>query len=208
MQPVIILGSGGHAKVLLDALIKLQIPVVGLTDINVGKQNPVLDVPIIGTDENVLDFAPTDVQLVNGLGSVGLPARRNALFAEFKERGYSFATVVHPSAIIAAGVELGEGVQVMAGAVVQTGCRIGANSIVNTRASVDHDCVIDCNVHIAPGVTLSGGVRVNTGVHIGTGATVIQSIQIGANSLVGSGALVIRDVPANVKVVGVPAKEV
>lgn len=146
------------------------------------------------------------MELVNGLGSVMNTALRADIFNKFKNLGYNFRQVVHPSAIIAKDCILGECVQIMAGAVVNTGTNIAANSIINTGAVVDHECIIGSHVHIAPGVTLSGGVLVGDGSHIGAGATVIQGVSIGRNALIGAGAVVLKDVPPNAKVVGVPAR--
>lgn len=207
--PLIVLGAGGHAKVLLDALLASSARIIGIVDPEPALAGAtLLGVPVLGGDEIVAGHAPGAIRLVNGLGSVGYPARRQALFDRFKEQGYAFASVIHPGAIVAADTILGEGVQVMAGAVIQPGCRLGRNVIVNTRAAVDHDCGIGDHVHIAPGVTLSGGVRIGASSHVGTGATVIQGICIGERSLVGAGALLVKDVPAGVTVVGVPAKVV
>jgi UDP-perosamine 4-acetyltransferase len=207
--PVLILGAGGHAKVLINALLASSACISGIVDPDlalVGTE--VLGVPVLGGDDIVNKFPPSEIILVNGLGSVGIPAKRRQLFERFKSLGYSFATVIHPSAVVASDVELGEGAQIMAGAVIQPGSRIGCNAIVNTRASVDHDCIIGDHVHIAPGVTLSGGVAVGDSCHIGTAATVIQGIRIGSGSVIGAGALILKDVPPSVTVVGVPAKVV
>ena len=207
--PVLILGAGGHAKVLIEALLASSAVIAGIVDPDpamVGTK--LLGVPVLGGDELVREFPQAEILLVNGLGSVGLPLRRRELFERFKEMGYGFATVIHPSAVVASDIELGEGAQLMAGAVVQPGSRIGSNVIVNTRASVDHDCIIGDHVHIAPGVTLSGGVVVGDSCHIGTAATIIQGVRIGSGSVIGAGALVLKDVPHSVTVVGVPAKVV
>lgn len=207
--PVIILGAGGHAKVLIEALLASSAVIAGIADPDpalVG--TTILTVPVLGGDYVVDEFPPSEIQLVNGLGSVGIPARRQKLFVTFCNKGYSFARVVHPSAVIASDVELGEGSQIMAGAVIQPGCRIGINSIINTRASVDHDCIIGDHVHVAPGVTLSGGVSIGACSHIGTGATVIQGISIGTESIIGAGSVVLKEVRPFVTVVGVPARMV
>lgn len=193
---VIIIGAGGHAKVLLDALQLMSCKVIGFVDpaFAKGTQGPG-GVPVLGGDEALKDFAVSHVQLVNGIGSVGPTAARSAVYQRGKQAGFSFARVVHPSAVVSPSAIVGEGVQIMAGCVVQSGAEIGANSILNTRASVDHDCRIGETVHIAPGVTLSGNVRVGDRTHIGTGAVVIQGISIGADSLVAAGAVVYRDIP-------------
>ena len=205
--PVLVLGGGGHAKVLIDALLATSIVVAGIIDpdpLLTGAR--VLGVPVLGGDAVVKEFPSGEVLLVNGLGSVALPLRRKQLFEQFKEQGYRFATVIHPSAVISSYAEMGEGVQVMAGALIQAGCRIGINAIINTRASVDHDCIIGDHVHVAPGATLSGGVVIGNISHIGTAATVVQGIRIGEASIVGAGAVVLKNVSAGTTVVGVPAK--
>jgi len=207
--PVLVLGGGGHAKVLIDALLAASTAIAGIIDpdpLLAGAR--VLGVPVLGGDTVVKEFSSGEVLLVNGLGSVGLPLRRKRLFEQFKEQGYRFATVIHPSAIISSSVDMEEGVQVMAGAVIQPSCRIGMNTIINTRASVDHDCVVGDHAHVAPGVTLSGGVVIGTACHIGTAAAVVQGVTIGEASVVGAGAVVLKNVPAGTTVVGVPAKVV
>jgi UDP-perosamine 4-acetyltransferase len=199
---MIILGAGGHAKVLMDALGKADI--AGLADMDTtrwGKQ--LLGCTIHGGDDWVLQQLAASVLLVNAIGSVDRESlgRRRAIFEKFHARAYRFAQVIHPAAIISARAVFGEGAQVMAGAVIQADARIGANTLVNTRASVDHDCSIGAHVHIAPGAVLSGAVTVGDGVHIGAGAVVKQSVKIGEGALIGAGAIVLRDVPARVTIV-------
>ncbi len=208
-ETLIMLGSGGHAKVLLEALKQQGLAVAGILTATQEQHGTLLaGIPVLGNDDVLADYPPERTRLVNGVGSVGLPQLRERIFTELSRRGYSFATVIHPAAVVAEDALLEEGAQVMAGAVIQPGSRIGRNSIINTRAAVDHDCSIGDHVHLAPGVTLSGGVTIGTGTHVGTGATVIQGITIGSAAIVGAGALVIRNVPDEIKVLGVPAREV
>lgn len=207
-RSVIILGAGGHAKVLIDALRQQSIELVGIADANPAKKGQLLlNVLVIGDDDEVMYYPTEAVYLVNGVGSVCVNPRRRQLFEHFKCKGYRYASVVHPTAVVASDVVLSEGVQIMAGSVVQTGCYIGMNVIINTGGVVDHDCHIGDHAHISSGAVLSGGVCVGENAHIGTGAIVIQGVQIGSNSLVAAGAVVIHDVPAGVTVMGVPAKE-
>jgi sugar O-acyltransferase (sialic acid O-acetyltransferase NeuD family) len=206
--PVIVLGAGGHAKVLIDALLASSALIAGIVDPDPKLAGAtLLGVPVLGQDDVVAQFPPSEIRLANGLGSVGLPAQRQLLFERFKAMGHSFATVIHPSAVVAPDVLIGEGTQVMAGAVIQPGSRIGVNCIINTRASVDHDCIIGDHVHVAPGVTMSGGLQVGRGSHIGTGATVIQGITIGSGCLIAAGAVVTKDIADGLKVRGIPARE-
>ena len=205
-KPVIIIGAGGHARVLYDCLRLLSVEVLGALD----RCPPPVDredsIPIIGDDSAICAYSNDAVELVNGLGSIGDTSLRAGIYNKFKKQGYSFRTLIHPAATVARDCDLGEGVQVLAGAVINTGTKISADAIINTGATVDHDCFIGSHAHIAPGCTISGGVRVGIGTHIGAGATVIQGVAIGDTALVGAGALVLRDVPTGVKVAGVPAK--
>lgn len=207
-HPVIILGAGGHAKVLVDILRRLAADIVALVDTAPGRPGAVLGVPVVVGEETVLRYDPQDILLVNGIGSVGDTGKRAAVYRRFRAQGYRFATVVHPAAVVAGDAALAEGVQIMAGAVIQPGCVIGADTIVNTGATVDHDCRLGAHVHIAPGATLSGNVVCDDGVHVGCGATVIQGVALGAASIVGAGAAVLKDVAPGATVAGVPAKEV
>ena len=204
-KPVIIIGAGGHARVLFDCLRLQGVNVLGMLD-KEGAYNGNSALPIIGDDSAISEYPSDTVELINGLGSIGNMSLRTSIFSKFKNLGYCFRNVIHPSAIIAHDCELGEGVQVLAGAVINSGTKIGANTIVNTGAIVDHECIIGSHVHIAPGCTLSGGIHIGYGTHIGTGATIIQGISIGNRALVAAGAVVVKNVPDGEKVMGVPAK--
>lgn len=207
--PVLVVGGGGHAKVLIEALRLRSMTILGIIDTDTAKiGTEVAGIRVIGDDKAISGYKPETLLIVNGIGSVHLPKMRTDVFEKFKAKGFTFATIIHPSAVVASDVILGEGAQIMAGVVIQPGCVIGANVIVNTRASIDHDCLIEDHVHIAPGVTLSGGVKVGNGVHIGTGATIIQGVAIGKNSVIGAGSVVTGNIESDTEVMGVPAKKI
>ncbi|MEQ8319705.1 MAG: acetyltransferase [Rhodospirillales bacterium] len=207
-RPLIIIGAGGHAKVVIDALLSMGMSLKGATDQDpsrLGKS--ILGVDVIG-DDGVLDELTTaDIRLVLGVGSTEAGPARRKIFDNLKDRGYEFANVVHPSAVIGRDVEIGEGAQIMAGAVIQPGCRIGRGVIVNTGARVDHDCTLGDFVHISPGAVLSGDVTIGDDSHIGCGATVLQGQRVGRSVTVGAGAVVVSHIIDDVCVVGIPARE-
>ena len=206
-KPVVIVGGGGHAKVVADLLSALGRPIRGV----VAPEGPGcpavgLGLAYLGDDDALLGLDRGSVALALGVGGVRPTDARRALFERLKAAGFSFATLCHPSAVVAGDVELGEGSQIMAGAVVQTGCRIGANVIVNTRVALDHDCLVGDHVHLATAAAISGGVAIGAGAHLGTGAVVIQGLRIGAGALVAAGAVVVADVAGGAAVAGVPAR--
>lgn len=205
---VLLLGAGGHARVLLEVLRQQpSVSVLGILERDQEKWGKKLEgIKVLGTDDHIFAFNSSRVQLVNGLGSTHLPTARKAVFERWKQRGYTFYSVVHSSAVISTTVVLGEGVQVLALSSVNTGAFVGANSLINTGAIVEHDCQVGSHVHLATGARLAGNVHVGSGCHIGAGATLIQGVTIGAETVIGAGAVVTVDIAPRSVAVGVPAK--
>ena len=198
--PLLILGAGGHAKVLLEALFQEQHKIIGVAAPHLDSGDDYLGLAVIGSDEVVFEYNTQEVLLINGVGS--LPGKQNRwdLSVTMRERGYRFGSVIHPNSTIATDVLFAEGVQLMAGAIIQPGCKIGRDSIINTGAQIDHDTIVGDQCHISPSVTLSGDVQVGNNVHIGTGVQVIQGINIGEGSVIAAGTTVYKDVPRGVMV--------
>lgn len=203
--PIIILGGGGHAKVVIDSLLQRGREILGFCCLERNVRS-IPGLKCLGGDEVVLEFGIEEVRLANGIGAVGSNHVRSAVYERFAKEGYVFDQVLHPAAVIASDVQLDKGVQIMAGTVLQSGSRIDINSIINTNASVDHDCRLGRHIHVAPGATLCGNVTVGDEAFIGAGATIIQGKTIGARSIVGAGAVVVEDVLPDVTIVGVLAR--
>ncbi|THB65922.1 MAG: acetyltransferase [Gammaproteobacteria bacterium] len=196
-RPLIIIGAGGHASVLVDVLRLQQQELLAIVSLDRMPKRLVLDeITQYSNDDDILEHDKSEVLLVNGIGSMPEGKARYEIFKKFCSLGYKFETIVAPSAIVSPFAKLGSGVQIMAGAIVQAGAVIGDNTIINTGAIIDHDCVIGANNHIAPGVTLSGQVKTGNHVHIGTGACVINLVSIGESAVVGVGAIISQDLPA------------
>ena len=207
-KPLIIIGAGGHGRVVLDLLLVCGAQVIGITDSNKDLHGTSLfDIPILGNDEIITEYAPDEVYLANGIGSTKDVVLRRQIYQNWCSKDYTFPHLIHPSAVISSnGTSLCEGVQVMAGSIVQANVTIDENSIVNTNVSLDHDCKVAAHVHIAPGCTISGGVEIGHCGFIGAGATVVANCKLQNNCVIGAGSVVLEDVGANECVVGNPAK--
>lgn len=201
MKRLVILGSGGHGKVIADTAEQQGLwSEVVFADLTYPNTKLVHHWPIVAAD--LIDLNPSDCDLIVGIGN---NQTRLAKFQEAKTRGFSLCSVIHPSAYISPHSQVGLGSVVFANAVINIGANIGAACIVNTGATVDHDCVLGDGVHISPGANLAGDVQVDACSWVGIGACVKQGISIGSGSMVGAGASVVRDVADQTVVVGVPA---
>lgn len=206
---VFIIGAGGHAKVLVDCLRDdSEIIIAGFLDKNEQLHGKlILDFKVLGCEEDILrKYSVMDIRLINGVGSVNLPLQREKVFNKFKNTGYCFLNVKHPTSYLGYEVQLGEGVQLFARSTIQPGCKIGNNVIINTQTLIDHDCYIGDHVHLAPGVICCGNVTIGKGTHIGSGAVLLQGVTIGEYCLVAAGAIVTRDIESHCKVAGIPAR--
>ncbi|MGT2434899.1 NeuD/PglB/VioB family sugar acetyltransferase [Bradyrhizobium betae] len=199
---LIVLCAGGHARVVIEALLSSGIRPAGIADRDVARIGSAIGgVKVTGSDDDVMKMAVDEVELANGLGNrasrkdSGLSDRR-ALFDRFDVLGFKFPVIAHASAVIASDAQLGDGAQVMAGAVIQPAARIGRNVLVNTRAVVEHDCIVGDHAHVAPGAVLCGGVSIGESVHVGAGAVVLVGVKVGAGAVVAAGAVVTKDVAA------------
>ncbi|MFD1037063.1 acetyltransferase [Virgibacillus byunsanensis] len=205
-KPIIVIGNGGHAKVLVDILLVQNKKIIGYTAPTEEEND--YGLTYIGKDDAILEYSPEEVVLVNAIGSTSNTEHRKKIYDYFKSNFYSFTNVIHPKTIIAKNTKLGEGVQIMAGTVIQPFTQIADNSIINTSVCIDHDCIIGKHSHIAPRTTLSGRVIVGESTHLGVGTTIIQNVEIGSNVLIGASSLVLKNIKTGSKAYGIPAKEV
>lgn len=194
------IGASGHAAVTADLAQQIGINIIGLVakdDTSKAQFYKAFKIKDFGDDAALSKMDPTEFCLLNGIGIVPGNKVRQQVSMWFLDMGWTFSTMVHPSAVVSAHTEIASNTQIMAGGVVQARVTVGEGSIINTRASVDHDCRVGDYTHIAPGVTLCGSVVVGNRTLIGAGATVLPNLTIGSNAIVAAGSVVTRDVREN-----------
>lgn len=200
---VAIIGAGGHAKVVADAILAsgMARPIGFFDDDPDLSGRSHFGLPVLGTTDRWKHHTLDMVAM--GIGDNKARARQ---FEALKRAGVPIVTVLHPRATIGTGVSIGEGSVVFAQVVVNADAVVGENCILNTACTVDHDCVVEANAHLAPGTHLAGDVRVGTGAFLGIGAAVLPGRLIGEWAVVGAGAVVVRNVFPRQTIRGVPAR--
>ena len=200
MNRLIIVGAGGHGKVIADNAVKN-----GYTDIRFVDDHAsgsCMGFPIVGRSADLagLDDGATD--FVIGIGNNGV--RKEVA----RKYDVNWVSLIHPSAQIGLHVSIGRGTVVMAGAIINACAAVGEHCIINTGAIVEHDNVIADYVHLSPGVALGGTVRIGALTHVGIGAAVRNNIRICGMSTIGAGAVVVKDIDCGGVYAGVPVRKI
>ena len=199
MNRLIIIGAGGHGRVIADIAMKL-----GYTDIcflDDNAEGSWMGCPVAGKSCEILSFDDGSTDFVIGIGN-------NAVRKRIAEQNQvNWVTLVHPSAQIAIDVKLGAGTVVMAGAIVNPSARVGTHCIINTGAIVEHDNALGDYVHISPRAALAGTVHVGDATHVGIGAVIRNNLHIIGGCVIGAGAVVVKNIESSGTYIGVPARK-
>lgn len=207
MEKIILVGGGGHCKVIIDIIKSTnEYEIIGITD-KEGIGTNILDIPVLGDDSILEELYNRGVKnAFVCIGALNNILIRDKIYFNLKNIGFNIPKLVHKSAVVSPYANINSGTCVMAGSVINPGVEIGQNCIINTSSVIEHDCFVGRNTHISPRSCISGGCRIGDNCHIGAGSSVIQGLNIGNHVVVGAGAAVIRNLGDMVTAVGVPAK--
>lgn len=205
-KSLLILGAGGHGKVLADAAQEAGYQTIVFADPKWPGLQECGPWKAVSDGSNLEALKADFPSAICGIG--GNAALRVEKTLALLAAGFEVPVIIHPKSSVSRHAALGAGAVVFAGAAVNIGARLGNAVIVNTGATVDHDCKISDGAHIAPGAHLAGSVTVGALSWIGIGASVRQGISIGERVTVGAGAAVVSNLSDGVKAFGVPAKPV
>lgn len=190
---LILIGGGGHCKSVIDVAESAGYNIIGILDIpeNIGKS--VLDYKVIGTDDDILQFADK-AEFIITVGFIKSPAIRMRIFDKVKEAGGKLATIIASTAHVSRYASLGEGTVVMHQTVVNAGARIGENCIINTFCNIEHDALIGDQCHISTGAMINGDCKVGKLCFIGSQSVLANGISICDDVIVGAGSLVRKNI--------------
>jgi len=201
MKDVVIIGTGGHAKVIADIVLCSGDNLVGFLTSDCDKDT-FLGKPILGIDTDYIKYK--DCYFVIAIGDQNVRERISNYMIDAK-----WYTAIHPSSVISAmNTSIGEGTVVMANVVINPYAQIGAHCIINSSATVEHDNVIEDFAHISVGTKLSGNVKIGKRTWVGIGTTVSNGITVCEDCMIGAGAVVVKDIEEPGTYVGVPVKKI
>ena len=208
-KKILILGCGGHARVITDSIIETGVyELVGYVD-NKEAGQVYREYSVIGTDSNLGELYDQGITCAAmGIGFIGKSVLREKLYEKLKSIGFEIPAIIDSTAIVAADVLVGEGSYIGKRTVVNSNAVIGDMCIINTGSIVEHDSKIHEFSHIAIGASIGGGVTVERASLIGAGAVILPGVNVGENVIIGAGAVVNKDVENGVTVVGVPGRKV
>jgi UDP-perosamine 4-acetyltransferase len=206
MKDIVIVGAGGHGKVVLDIVraagehrpLGFVDADPKLTDSYVG------GLPVLGSVNSLPRLRQQ--KLRHAIVAIGDNRTRLRYMALLEEQGFRLVSAIHPTAFVSPTATVGANVVVAPKAAVVTESKLGDGVIVNTGAVIDRECEVGKGAHVCPSAALAGRVRIGRGAFIGLGAQVIQCRSVGRFTTVGAGAVVIEDLPDFATAVGVPAR--
>ena len=158
---------------------------------------------VFSFEDIISKHKPEDIEFMVGIGE---PVIREKIFNKVKERGYNFATLVHPSASVAGNARIEEGTVICYNAYVSVDTYLAENSLVQPMSVVGHGCMIGKNSVISAFVSMGGNSRIGDNSFVGMNVPIKQGAVIGSGSVVGMGSVVVRDIPDGVVAVGNPAR--
>ena len=203
-QEVVIIGAGGHSKVVADIVLKNNDCLIGFLDDNIQIGTEIVEGYIVlDKISGCLHMQEEKKELLFNI-AIGDNYTREKIANTYRLKYY---TAIHPTANIAIGTKVGEGTSVMANACINTNATVGKHCIINTGAIIEHDNFIGDYVHISPNAALGGSVKVGKCSHIGIGATVKNNINIAPDIIVGAGAAAVKNIRDKGNYIGVPAKK-
>jgi sugar O-acyltransferase (sialic acid O-acetyltransferase NeuD family) len=199
LKDLIVIGAGGHARVVIDTALSCGYQNISIIDLNFnGQWEEILGIQVSG-NMDVLD----SLNSKNLFLAIGDNSKRKELYTKLQNQTFQFPSLIHPKSFVSDYSKIMDGTLVMNGAQINAASTIGKCSIINTSATIDHECTLGDFTHIGPGANIAGRAEIGDMSFIGIGSSVIQNISIGRNVIIGANSTVIENIGDNQKYVGV-----
>lgn len=204
---LILIGAGGHARACMDVVEQEGIyEIAGLVGLpqELGKKS--FGYEVIASDAQLPELTVQYQFALISIGQIQTADDRIRLFSQAQDLGFTFPTVISPTAYVSPHANIGIGTVVMHGAIVNAGASVGKNCIINSNSLVEHDVHMEDHCHVSTGAILNGNAHIGSGSFIGSRAVIKEGISIGANSIVGMGLTVRQNVASRTKYLGLATR--
>jgi len=205
---VVVIGSSGHASVVIELLEQLKYTIVGCIDSFAPKGKKILDYTVLGNETLLNDVSILGTNQV--VIAIGNNFHRNEFYQKINKINPEliYPTIISPFAKVSSSSKIGQGTIIMEQVVIHANSIIGDFNILNTNSLIEHDCLIENFSSVSPGAVLCGNVKLSNLSFVGASSTIIQKVQISNNTIIGAGAIVTKDCDPFSLYLGVPAKKI
>jgi len=192
MKEIVLIGGGGHCKACIDVIeLESKYKIAGILDLKEKIGQKILNYPIIGTDDDIIDLAHRGITFIISIGQILSAVRRTELYLFLEQNQIKLPVIVSPLSHVSESAKIGEGTIIMHHALINADVVIGSNCIINSKALIEHDAKIGDHCHIATGAIINGGVEVGNSTFFGSGAVSVQNARIPENSFIKANSLFI-----------------
>ena len=205
LNPFLVIGAGGHSRVVIDSLERSYCNIAGIVDTNYsGKKESIMGYPVLGGTYVIDNYDLSDINIAVAIGN---NEEREEIFNRLLLKGYNLPKIIDSTSIISRSALIDKGTYINAGAIINSCSTIGKNVIINTGSIIEHEVEIGDHTHIGPGVKIAGRVKIGKNSFIGIGSIIIQKIEIGEKAIIGAGTVVLSNVEPGSTFVGIPGKK-
>ena len=208
MQSALIIGTGGHCRVVLSLLADTkEHDVIGFIELGIPKKNEIImGIPVVGSDADLVSYSKhTNLDVFLAIGD---NMQRSDWLKKAHILNFSTPNLISPSASIHSSVQMGEANIVCGNVFIGPETVLTDNNLINTAVVIEHEVKVGSNCHLAPSSTVCGRCSINDSCFIGAGSTVINNIELAMHTKIGAGSTVIKNIlEPNGTYVGLPAKK-
>ena len=208
MENIILIGSSGHARVIIDIIEKVNLfSIAGFIDSFRKSGEETYNYPVLGSETDIPHLIAKHkiTGYIVAVGDNWTRKKMNDKVASL-DLGLNLISVIHPSAVIGKNVSIAEGTVIMAGVVINSDSSIGRGCLLNTSSSLDHDCRMEEYSSLAPHATTGGNVSIGAFSSVSLSACISNKLTIGKHTIIGAGSVVLENIPDLKLAFGTPAK--
>jgi len=209
MEPIILIGGGGHCISCIDVIEKSGLyEIKGILDLPDKVGQSVLGYPVIGIDEEIEKFVSDCSNFLITIGQIEEYHLRENVFRKIKNAGGNLPVIVSPLAYVSDHAKIGEGTIIMHHALVNAGASIGKNCIINTKSLIEHEAEIGDYCHVSTSAIANGQAKVGSGCFIGSNTVIGNNITITEDVIIAAGSQVLRKINLPGIYIGNPLRKI